>query len=144
MPQMFDEDEIKGLLKGRVLRKPPAGLMKGYEREVMEKIHTAKPHRRGAFQAVAAVALGLALAGALVFWAQIQGTQTSSPTEKPGDLNLAAPEKPVVPLDDKTLDEMSRDLFILEMLGEGEGLGNEIARAEVDMEFMAPMTGAGF
>jgi len=134
--QEKEEQRIKELLANFKLKVPPEPLMKNYVEEVRRKIdRTPRGFDFGPKVFVCVLVLGLAVGGVLIFKPFIQkaptkGTSLPTPT-------IATKE--VIQANKQALfEKLSGDLFVLEMLGEDEGLLDDSTdRVETDMEFLA-------
>ncbi|PIW64761.1 MAG: hypothetical protein COW13_00510 [Candidatus Omnitrophica bacterium CG12_big_fil_rev_8_21_14_0_65_50_5] len=139
MNDFHDDAQIRKFMKSHPPAQPPASLMKNYEQEVLRKIHTSGQPGSGFSPALGfSAAAALLLAGGLAFYFFGLRPQTmpaaapretlviQSPVE---DTSLATP--PWIPsteseqeavMADTSEEAMSRDLLILEMLGEDDGI----------------------
>jgi hypothetical protein len=145
MNESREEKEIRELLAPVKLRKPPAALLKDYEREVFEKIRAAEAAPGFPWGLAAAAAICAVAAGALILWLMAQpaskpATQPQGPSVQAESENSqqAVPPKagPVAHEPELTVDEeeIARELLLLEMLEEDEGLIEDLDTLEADTE----------
>ena len=153
MTTQDDERKIKDLFAGRPLKPPPPAIMRDYVKEVKQKISNPDPgHFFGAPAAIFSAVALLGLVGVLVYMRQPEIRKEEVPhgvitreqenvVQKVKALTEQIPDAPQKPDIESVLSEVSNDLFILEMLGETEGLENVIPsyddRLAIDMEFLS-------
>jgi hypothetical protein len=131
-----EESELLRRLEPLRAKRPPEALMRDYEKQVMDKIRA--PHPGAPWGALPALALAFAAAGAaLYFWMARPEPAAVRPVPA-APVESAAPEAaPPAPAEDEALfTQMAADLFILEMLGEDQGLFDDVGRIETDMELL--------
>ena len=141
-----EDKEIKKALESYRLRKPPDSLMKNYEEEVWKKIRSAQEGPALGITLALSTALILAFLFAFVFF--LQPKLAKAPVKVPVASATAPATAPVtapwparVIQEEIDFDKMAEELFILEALGEDEGLLDDLEHLSADMEFWAP-TGA--
>ena len=173
-----EEQEVEELLKNYKLKSPPESLLKNYVEEVRKKIDVASKGPLFGFPVVFfAIAVAFGLVGGFVFFLRPALTprkETVTPLVTVSDEAKVVPRqmepaiKPAAKLSEEAalvreepapvekipakgtdLDKMAKDLFVLEALGEDEGLLEEFERMETDIEFFdqtaEPLSkGAGF
>ncbi len=142
-----EESDIPKLLAERRLKRPPEDVLKNYVEEVRQKI-AAEPAGPGWGVAVG-LAVALALAAALVWSLVAERREVRVPAEAPGVSQAlpgtrdqavrAAPET----VSDEVLESLEDDLFLLEMLGEDQGLLDVPERMETDLEVFSEIGLAG-
>ena len=159
MSNHHEDEEIRKLLKSFRASRPPEDLLKNYEQEVLRKVHAAPGHglpAAGAF-ALAACGLGLLALGIFLIGPRLQtvkpaAEQSSAEAPVRGDLSPqtipdTAPSFEAIPKEMSPAaeaaelsedDAAARDLLILEMLGEDEGLVDGFDRMAADSEFWTP------
>jgi len=140
-----DEKKIKKLLDAYGVRKPPDSFMKDYEKDVMEKIKASKP----GFPLGLGIALGISvsciLIAAILYFAYL------APVSSRGEIRETAKQQEVIVIrptpttepveDDETFyDNLAKDLLLLELLGEDEGLLDDFELLEMDMELLSQTT----
>jgi hypothetical protein len=152
-----DDKEIRELLSEYRLKEPPKSLLQNYEGEVMAKILSLENAPAIPLPVIALSAALILLLGFI--WLMIlrpepvyQPTVTPSRVQTPerAAVFVNAPMRQAVPglevsriqpsskeaSEEKAFDQMERDLFILEMLGEDEGLMDDLDRLATDVEFV--------
>lgn len=153
-----EDREIKKILESYRLKKAPASLMRNYEKEVLQKIRAGSPKWGPGWQGVLLGAVIFALLGGLGFFWLLRPVGEKIPPSLPAPAPAlsAASSPPVaetakpIPVqakvedEDALFDQMANDLFVLEMLGEDEGLLDELDRVAADIEIWAQGQGAPF
>ncbi len=121
-----DEKEIRFLLRGTQLKKPPVSVLQDYENQVWDRIKNPGVSYSAFPLAAAAFVLALALAG-YGFWILNRPLSEAPPpsvlvqsADIPQAVGENAPEAAEIP--QAQLDTMARDLLILQWLGEDGGL----------------------
>lgn len=159
MSNHHEDEEIRKLLKSFRAKRPPEDLLKNYEQEVLRKIHAAPGQgfpAAGAF-ALAACGAGLLVLGIVMLAPRPHTVKPAVPeisAEAPVRRDLtpeaspeAAPSPETAPKELSPAaeaaelsedDVAARDLLILEMLGEDEGLVDGFDRMAGDSEFWTP------
>lgn len=119
-----EEEKIEKLFRQVNVRRVPDSVKKGYLEELRGKLEA--PASPGFFPSPAlgfALILALALAGAGIYlW--------------PGKGPVVGKEKTAAVEQSPDVNELSREMLILEMLGEDQGLFDEAGRLENDLEFL--------
>ena len=134
-----EELEIERLLAGRRLKRPPDALTSHYVAEVRGKI--ARQGAGAGWGMALGLCAALALAAGLAFILLAQRREVPAPARPPTVSQAAqagsglAPAHTAEPVSDELLQSLEDDLFLLEMLGEDEGLIDAPERIETDLEF---------
>ena len=141
-----EEESIRKLIGSCKMKEPPSALFKNYEQEVLEKIRGSHSGPVFGWQVSAGLALLFVLAIAFLFLVkprlvthQVEPSVVRAPTAP-----VPVPAAAKIPVPDHSqadFDQMSHDVFILETLGEDEGILDEFDRMESDTElFVQPQT----
>lgn len=152
MNNNHEEHELKELLKKVKARKPSQSVLNNFEKEVLQKIHRPGFPRGITFSFAAA----LIVAGAALYILLPPQPSQTLPAPETIAAQIGAPvfqEKPAtdskaeetLTTEEETeiMDELSQDLFILEMLGEDEGLIDGFERMSVETAFMTQHIAGG-
>ncbi|HTL47740.1 MAG TPA: hypothetical protein VL688_06720 [Verrucomicrobiae bacterium] len=152
-----EEKEIEKIFENYRLKKVPQSLMKDYAAEVRRKIEMT-PGPSFPLGALAAFAVGLAFAGTVAF-VMLRPHQPALEIKAPegvsapsGTLETPAVQGPqaVQPAPSAALAEeegvepggnqeaLARELFVLEMLGEDDGVMTDASRFDVEPDFLGP------
>jgi hypothetical protein len=135
----FEEREIKKALESYRLKKPPDSLMKNYEEAVWKKIRASEKSPAFGITLGLSIAVVLAFLFVLVFILQPKPAKAPARTPVPPlTAPLTAPQPARVIQEEVDFDQMAEELFILEALGEDEGLLDDLERLTTDIEFWAP------
>lgn len=132
-----EEKQVRKILSSYKLKEPPAGMMEGYVEEVRRKIKTSPAGLPlGPASLLAWTLAGAVLLGVLVFAFPRLGVQPK-PIRSLSSTAQEAEPAPVTPPSEEALhDRLAEDLFILEMLGEDEGVFSDFEHVETDLELL--------
>ncbi len=155
--QEKDEEKIGQLFIKSRLKRPPAALMQNFSAEVREKIERSSAEPSSGFWTVPLYTFAVAVVGCIGIFVWYQGSvkhavieqpAVLSNVEKPESVSESKPEAPQPVLSelvatqganvpaphDPLVEKMSQNLFVLEVLGETEGLDQKLSGAgDADM-----------
>lgn len=135
-----EEKEMKELLEQYQVKKPPEDLMRNYVAEVRGRIDAA-PQESG--MGVPLIVLGLLLGLGMVGVLILSPMKKETPQKAGEEVSLSVPEKASVARETSSqaeqvlFDQVADDLFVLEMLGEDEGIIDDTSRVEMDLQVFA-------
>lgn len=134
-----DEKEVAELLEGYRVKEPPEALMRNYVAEVKRKIRESPSGPAFGFPALAAILAVSLIAFAMVFVFLRPKAVQELPVPQPGVVTVATPvhQEKVEESSELLFESLMEDLFVLEMLGEAEGLVQGFDPTEADLEFLA-------
>lgn len=125
------EKEIEKIFESYRMKQPPESLMKDFEAGVLKKIKAGPGVPVLGLGIAFSMALALAFLFAFVFFVKPRLAKEETPVVTPSPLLIPASPR------ESDWAPMTEDLFILEMLGEDEGLLNDFERLAVEAEVPA-------
>jgi hypothetical protein len=130
-----EEEAIKKLFQSYCLKKPPESALKDYEQEVLRKVRAFQPKPAFGGQAVLGAAVVATLICLFAFFVRpFLAPKKESVTKPSAVVEYQVPVRPQDAASEDLLGALARDLFILEMLGEDEGLLEELELVTMDVE----------
>ena len=131
-----DEKKIQEMMSRHRMKEPPRELMRDYEAGVWKRIEASSVRRMWTFGLAAGLSLAAALALALGLWFAPEIERKSPAVEEPR-VTVPVPElSSAEAVPEALFQELENELFVLEMLGEDEGLLDDTEVLVQDMDFL--------
>lgn len=137
-----EEQEILQLIETQQIKNPPKEFLDGFEFEVKQRL-ALPPESASTGIPVAAGVLVLLLAFGLIMLHYVQTRRISEEKAKTENVTVVdkplpslAATAPVVVSEEEKFKKLSHELFILEMLGEDEGLHDNVSSVASDVNFI--------
>ncbi len=130
-----EEKKVKDLLKDFKLKSPPHDLRQNYMNEVRKKIELL-PSGWWPWGFPILILLMLLGAVAIGFLVGLPKSKVAL-IKKPSEFMSRMVNRGAEARDRKVFEKLSEDLFLLQILGEDEGLAEEFDSLESDMEFFS-------
>ncbi len=142
IPREDQEARVREILGAARLKEVPQAVTAGYLKDLHARIEAGE-RQRALMAGIGVTGLLIAVLGAAWFFLSSYGVHVRVATPPVAgvteDIQKAAdqPAKALSELTDQELDQMGKDLFILEVLGEAEGLMEDLESVGADLEFLS-------